>query len=256
MRIGVLGIGHLAAYLIRGAQGAGFSFVLSPRNAAKAADLADRFGCEVAASNQDVVDSCQHLLVCLPAASGLAVLRDLRFRAGQSVLSAMAGAGLDDLRAAVAPAQGLVSMMPGYANAYAAGPSLLYPADPDWHAFLSALGPVHPFDAAEPFETAAVFGAMSGATVFLIRHLADWYVRHGLPPDTARRLVAETLRGNAEVYLQSPEAMAEITAGVTTPGGITEQLVAHLHATGALRAWDDAMDAVLVRMSPGRKPAE
>lgn len=252
MRVGVLGIGHLADYLIRGAQGSGYSFLLSPRNAAKAADLAGRFGCEVAASNQDVVDSCHMVLVCLPAASGLADLRGLQFRAGQTVLSAMAGASVGDLRAAVAPAAGFVSMMPGYANAYSAGPSLLHPGDADWRSFLSVLGPVHEFDDPHPFETAAVFGAMSGATVFLIRHLADWYARHGLDPVTARRLVAETLRGNAEVFLQSPEAMEQIVGGVTTPGGITEQLVGHLRTSGALTAWDEAMDAVLTRMSPGR----
>lgn len=252
MRIGILGTGHLAAYLVRGAQGSGYSFLLSPRGAAIAADLAARFGCEVAASNQEVVDSCQHVLVCLPAATGLGDLRGLRFRAGQSVLSAMAGAGLEDLRTAVAPAEGFVGMMPGYANAYSAGPSLLHPASDDWREFLSALGPVHQIAAPEEYQTAAVFGAMSGATVFLIRHLAEWYARHGLDPATARQLVAETLRGNAEVFLQSPEGMEAISDGVTTPGGITEQLVGHLHRTGALTAWDDALDAVLARMYPGR----
>ena len=85
MKIGILGTGNLAAYLVQGAQQGGHQFVLSPRGAAKAADLAARFGCTVAASNQAVVDACDHILVCLPAAEGLAVLRGLTFRAGQEV---------------------------------------------------------------------------------------------------------------------------------------------------------------------------
>ena len=40
--------------------------------------------------------------------------------------------------------------------------------------------------------------------------------------------------------------------GVTTPGGITEALVATLDARGALAAWDEAMDKVFKRMSPDR----
>jgi pyrroline-5-carboxylate reductase len=143
-------------------------------------------------------------------------------------------------------------MMPGYANAYALGPSLLYPADPFWAGFLGRVGPVHEFDTVEAFDVAAVMGAMSGASVFLMRHLADWYVGRGLDPALARRLVAEVLRGNAEVLLRSDEGLDAITAGVTTKGGITEQLVGILRDRGALSAWDEAMDGVFARMV-GRK---
>lgn len=250
MKIGILGIGHLAAYLVQGAQGAGHDFVLSPRSAGKAADLAARYGCSIAASNQAVVDACDHILVCLPAAEGLAVLRGLTFRAGQELCSAMAGVGLEDLRAAVAPAKAIVSMMPGYANAFSAGPTFLHPPHAGWAGFFAACGPVHEIAAPRDFETAAVFGAMSGASVFFMRHLAQWYEAEGLAPATARRLVAETLRGNAEVLLQSDEPLDAICKGVTTPGGITEQLLADLGRDGALDSWHRAMTRVLHRMAP------
>lgn len=252
MRIGILGVGSLAEYLVRGAQGSGYSFVLSPRSADRATRLAAAYGCEVATSNQAVVDACAMVLACLPAAEGLDILRGLTFRAGQSLCSAMAGARIGDLSAAVAPARAFCAMMPGYANAFSAGPSLLFPPDPAWAAFLGKLGPLHEFDSTEPFETAAVFGAMSGASIFLMRHLARWYESQGLPADTARRLVAETFRGNAEVLLQADASLDAIAKGVTTPGGITEALVATLQGRGALTAWDAAMDKVLQRMAPDR----
>jgi pyrroline-5-carboxylate reductase len=85
-----------------------------------------------------------------------------------------------------------------------------------------------------------------------MRHLARWYQAQGLPADTARRLVAETFRGNAEVLLQADAGLDQIAKGVTTPGGITEALVATLDARGALAAWDEAMDKVFKRMSPDR----
>ena len=253
MKIGVLGVGNLTAYLVQGAQGAGHAFLLSPRNADRAAELAARFGCTVADNNQAVVDACDHVLVCLPAAKGLDILRGLRFRAGQQVCSAMAGAGLDDVRHAVAPADAVVSMMPGYANAFSAGPTLLHPPHPGWAGFFAACGPVHDIAAARDFETAAVFGAMSGASLYFMRHLAGWYQAQGIDPAIARRLVAETLRGNAEVLLQSAATLDAICDGVTTPGGITEQLVADLTGAGALAAWSDGMTAILHRMSPDRK---
>lgn len=243
MRIGILGVGALAEYLIRGAEGV--EFVLSPRSQKRVA----RMGLPVAGSNQDLVDECDAVLVCLPAKAGLAVLAGLRFRAGQSVCSAMAGVGLEALAKAVAPARACVTMMPGYANAYGLGPSILYPQDGFWAGFLARVGPVHGLDTAAEFETAAVFGAMSGASFVYLQRMIGWYVARGLDPGQARLLVAETLRGNAEVLLRSDESLEEIVKGVATPGGITEHLVAGLEARGALSAWDAGMDAVLARMS-------
>ncbi|MFC3183029.1 pyrroline-5-carboxylate reductase dimerization domain-containing protein [Cypionkella sinensis] len=250
MKIGILGVGHLAEYLVRGA--AGVEFVLSPGSGGKADRLAARFGCTVAGSNQAVVDQCDMVLVCLPAATGLAVLQGLQFHAGQSVCSAMAGASWAALSAAVGPAQAFCTMMPGFANAFSVGPSLLYPDDAKWGAFLALLGPVHRFDDARSFETAAVFGAMSGASFYLLRHLMRWYVAQGLEEAAARALVAETFRGNAEVFLRADAGLDAIADGVTTKGGITAQLVGVLEGAGALAAWDAGMDAVLARMVPGR----
>ncbi len=243
MRVGILGVGSLAEYLIRGAEGV--EFVLSPRSANRVA----RLGHQVVGSNQELVNECDEVLVCLPAATGLTVLWGLKFRPGQSVCSAMAGVALDRLRDAVGPANGFCAMMPGHANAYGVGPSLLYPPDPFWAGFLGRVGPVHQIEDATAYEVAAVFGAMSGASVALMQHLAHWYQAKGLEAGLARRLVAETFRGNAEVMLRSEEDLDAIAKGVAPPGGITEQMVASLRERGALSAWDRAMDAVLKRMA-------
>lgn len=254
MKVGILGVGNLASYLVRGAQKGGHAFVLAPRGAENSAELAARFGCEVAKSNQALVDACDHILVCLPAAEGESILRGLTFRKEQVVCSAMATrVRLEDMRASVAPAEVTLSMMPGYANAFSVGPTFLYPKGSVWVDFFADCGPVHEMPDAHSFETAVVFGAMSGASVFFMRHLAAWYEAEGLSPAVARSLVAETLRGNAEVLLQSDESLDAICSGVGTPGGITEQMLSQLGHDGALESWHQAMTGVLHRIAPERK---
>lgn len=247
MRIGILGTGHLAEFLIRGASGT-YAFTVSPRSAERAAALAASHGVTVAESNQAVVDGCDLVLVCLPAAEGVDILRGLRFRAGQSVLSAMAGARLAAVAAAVAPAAAACAMMPGLANAHGVGPCLLHPARHEWEAFLATLGPLHVFGDEAEFVTATSFGALSGATFFWMDALIGWFVANGVEPAVARRLVAETVRGNAEVLLREASTLADIRTGIATPGGITEALVRVLDGRGALGAWDAGMDAVLGRV--------
>lgn len=247
--IGVLGTGSLAEFLIRGAEGAPYRFLLSPRSGERARRLAKTHEAEIAQSNQAVVDAADRILVCLPAAEGPEILKGLRFPPGQSVLSCMAGTGPTALAALVAPAQAAAAMMPGFANAFRAGPSVLCPADAGWQAFLGHLGPVLPFADEAQFTAAAVMGALSGAQVHWMRRLTLWFQAQGLPPDTARNLVASLMRGNAEVLLQAPESLEAIAAGVTTPGGITEALVAGLDEAGALDAWTGGLDAIRDRLS-------
>lgn len=246
--IGILGVGHLAELMVRGLQGSGYRLVLSPRNAEVAVRLADEHGCEVAASNQAVVDAAEGVLVSLPAATGAEELARLTFRPGQPVLSAMAGTGLTRLQALIGPARAAVTMMPGYANAYRVGPSILCPEDGFWHDFLAATGPVTAFDDEAQFTTAATFGGFSGATFGWMAHVIGWFEAQGLPADTARALVAATLRGNAEVLLREDRPLDEIARSVVTRGGISEMLLATLSERGALEAWDAGLDRVLKRI--------
>ena len=75
----------MAAAMVEGLDGQ--DIVLSPRGASVAADLARRFpGVTVAASNQSVVDQCDTVVLSIrPQVAE--VVRALRFRPGQQVLS-------------------------------------------------------------------------------------------------------------------------------------------------------------------------
>ena len=246
--IGILGVGHLAELMVRGLAGSGYRLVLSPRNAGVAARLAAEHGCEVAVSNQAVVDAVEGVFVALPAATGAEELAGLRFRPGQPVLSAMAGTGLARLQSLIGPARGAVTMMPGYANAYGVGPSILCPEDGFWRDFLSKTGPVIAFGDEAQFTTAATFGGFSGATFGWKAHVIGWFEGQGLPPETARRLIAATLRGNAEVLLREERPLDDIARSVVTKGGISEMVLAALADRGALAAWDEGLDRVLKRI--------
>lgn len=249
--VGILGTGGLARMMLRGLQGAPYDFVLSPRGAATAAELAGAFGATVAADNQAVVDRAEAVFVCLPAAGGAAELTRLSFRPGQPVLSAMAGTGLARLQGAIGPARAAIAMMPGYANALGAGPSILFPGDGFWSDFLGHVGPVHVMPDEATYTAAAAFGALSGASFWWMARLAGWFEAKGLEPALARALVAGTLRGNAEVLLREPRPAAEIAASVTTPGGVTLQLLGDLDGRGALDAWAAGLDAILARLRAG-----
>jgi len=56
IRVGIIGVGYLGECLAEGLAATQTPTILSPRNAQRVAGLAERFGCDVAASNQEVVE--------------------------------------------------------------------------------------------------------------------------------------------------------------------------------------------------------
>lgn len=251
--VGIIGTGHLAGFLVEGASRSPTppAFVVSPRNAGRAADLARRHGVAIGRDNQDVVDRCGLVVLAVLPRQAAEVVGALRFRPGQTVLSVMAGISQARIAALAAPATPVVAMMPGHANALGLGPSCLFPDDPVARAFLAMLGPVHALPDADQFAAASVFGAFSGCTFRFMAEAAAWFEGAGLDAATARALVADTLLGNAAVVGRSQEPMAALLTGIATPGGITEQALGVLEAKGALTAWRDAMDSVLARLRDG-----
>jgi pyrroline-5-carboxylate reductase len=245
--LGFIGTGSLASFFVEGLRraGAGDEIMVSPRNAEKAEALRRRFGVTIA-ENQRIADHCDLVVVSVLPRQAEEVLRPLRFRAGQTVLSVMSDVRLARLRDLVSPAEAAVSMMPGSSNAYNVGPSVLHPDNAAARRLLEKLGPVHAYAAEETFLAASVMGAFSGMATLMMGEAMDWFTRHGLEPADARRLVAGILKGNATALLEMPQPMAEVTRGVVTPGGITEAGQKILASGGT---WPEALDAVLQRIS-------
>jgi pyrroline-5-carboxylate reductase len=250
MRTGIIGTGHLAGFLVEGCRrtGAPFSFVVSPRGAQNAATLRERFSVEVASSNQDVVDRSQLVIVCVRPTDAHAVLAPLTFRAGQTVLSLMAGVSHADLKLLADPAMPAVAMMPGHANALGHGPAVLYPVDDVAIGFLSHFGSLHVMDDWPSYAVASVIAGLSGTSMGLMIELIRWYEAAGLEARLARSLVTETIIANAEVLRRSLEQPDALLAGLQTPGGTTEQGLGILRDRGAFDAFREMMDTIARRM--------
>lgn len=244
--IGIIGTGHLAGFLVEGLANTkrDCQFFLSPRNTSKALKLADSFGATIANNNQDVVDRSDLVIISVLPSQANDVVGSLTFEPHHCVLSAMAGVSYDQISELVAPAKAACTMMPGLSNSLGIGPSILHPSMAAAENFLGALGPVHVIDDWDTYQTASTFGGFSGNTFIFMKQIIDWFIAQNLDEETARQLVAETLRGNAEAILQSPLSMEELISSIATSGGITEYGATSLEQHGADKAWKAALNAI------------
>jgi pyrroline-5-carboxylate reductase len=104
---GVLGVGTIAEAIVTGLCGGEATapdIVVSPRGRARSAALAARFrSVWVAPDNQAVIDASDTVLICVRPPQAAEVLRPLRWRRGQSVVSVVAGLPVAALAGCVGP---------------------------------------------------------------------------------------------------------------------------------------------------------
>jgi pyrroline-5-carboxylate reductase len=248
--VGIIGVGHLAGYLVEGIVRASPSteLVLSPRNRMTSGRLAERYGATVAASNQAVVDAADLVVVATRPGDAFSACQRVVFRPGQTVISVAAGLSLRELAPAVAPAR-LARALPISCVALNESPTLLYPDLPEAHLLFAFLGQVHVLSDETQFTAASVLSAFYGWVYALFAETVGWAVRAGVPEQMARSLVLETVRGAADMALARPDAdLAAMLDALATPGGITAQGLEVLQDREALVAWNEALQTVLKRL--------
>jgi pyrroline-5-carboxylate reductase len=125
-RVGVIGVGHLVSHMMPKLVEGNASFLLSERSRGVSARLAARLGLAVSADNQAIVEDSEVVLLAVRPADALGVLKPLRFRAGQTLVSVCAGVPLADLGPAAHPAR-VVLVMPVVAAEFGESATLVYP---------------------------------------------------------------------------------------------------------------------------------
>jgi pyrroline-5-carboxylate reductase len=248
--VGIVGVGHLAGYLVAGWHSArpDLKIVLSPRNADQVARLAARYGATVASDNQAVVDAAGLVVVATRPGDVLAACQSVTWRPDHVVVSVAAGLALAALAAATAPARA-VRAMPLACALIHESPTLLYRDDPDARALFAGLGPVHALPDEDAFTAASALGAWYACLYALFADAAGWAAGAGVPAETARALVLQAARGAAGMALAQPEAdLNSLLATLATRGGITELALGILRRGDGLRAWPASLDAVLLRL--------
>jgi pyrroline-5-carboxylate reductase len=254
VRIGFLGAGKMATALARGWISAG---LLTPGGcrasdpvAAAREAFATETGGTAGASNSDVVEASDVLLLAVKPQNMAEVLADIGPVVGPRhlIVSIAAGVTLGRLAAALGNDRRLVRVMPNTpclvgasASAYALGDAVTPDDIALVERLLNVVGiafrlPEHLLDA-----VTGLSGSGPAFVYAVIEALSDGGVRVGLPREVAAALAAQTVLGAARMVLETGLHTGVLKDQVASPGGTT---IAGLHALerGGLRA--ALMDAV------------
>jgi pyrroline-5-carboxylate reductase len=254
MKVGLIGAGNMARALARGW---GDPVLCSDSGSGRAQTLVDELGGR-RASNVEVAHEAELVVLCHKPYQLKAVAREIADAVGDTpVVSILGGTPAQWVQSAY-PKTVVFRIEPSTPVEVRRGVLLHAEYEPERHGF-AAIDPGLERDVVALFKrvgwiarvpesllgAAAATSAVGPAYLALVAEAwADAGIRHGLKPDLAGRLVAETMAGTAELLAAREWDTLAVRREVTSPGGSTARGLDALERAGLRAAFADAMDAV------------
>jgi len=253
MKLGFLGTGAITSAMVTGlhAAGSGHSILVSPRNPEVAAGLAARFPeVRVAGSNQEVVDESRTVVLAVRPQIAADVIPELRFRAGQHVISVISGFPVARVSALVTPASYVTRAVPLPSAARRRSPTAVYPPDPATIELFSLIGAAFGVESETEFSAVCSTTATMAAWFAFADATAAWLSKQGVPASKARDYIARIYLGMAETAVERQgESFEALAKDHATRGGTNEQFLGHLTAHGVFEQIAAGLDGILRRVT-------
>ena len=263
MRIGFIGTGAMASAIARGAVAAGFSgsdLMFADRHHQAAEDLADELGGVALASNRQVAQQSDLLVLAVKPNVQSEVIREIRetvlFAKGLCVISIAAGRTTDQIISDFGAAIPLVRVMPNVNAQIGQSMSALCPVgttDEQLAAarkLLDSVGQTIVLDE-KYFPVFTAIASSSPAWIFkMIDAMAEAGVNHGLTKADSTRIVAQAFAGSAQLLLDglgNGQVPANLIDRVSSPGGTTIAGLLAAQEAGLSSAIVAAVDAAVER---------
>ncbi|GAA4173556.1 pyrroline-5-carboxylate reductase [Shinella granuli] len=253
-KIGFIGTGAITDAMVRGllADPAAVPHVMVSR---RSADISAKLAADfphvlVSGDNQAIVDGCDTVVLAIRPQIAEEVIRPLKFRDGQNVISVVAATGRPALLDWIGADVHLSQAVPLPFVARRKGVTAIYPPDAGTAALFNVLGNAVECETKAEYDLLAAASALM-ATYFGIMHrTTEWLAENGLPEEKGRAYLAPLFASLSETALLAGKDVAFIKMSheFATKGGLNEQVFRDFEANGGSQAAMLALDRVLARI--------
>lgn len=245
MRIGLIGAGNIARAMARGW---GDPVLCSDSGSGRAAELAAELGGR-STSNREVAEQADLVILCHKPYQLDAVAGELAGHV-KAVASVLGTTSVAMLQSAY-PGVSVFRMMPNTPVevrrgiiCYSPAPDIDPALEREVVAQFKRLGWVATIEERLMETATSVMGVGPAYLALVVEAQVDAAVRHGLKPELAGGLAAETMAGTAELLKRRGHDTLTVRREVTSPGGSTARGLDALERGGLRTAFSEAMDRV------------
>jgi pyrroline-5-carboxylate reductase len=247
MKLGLIGAGNMASALARGV---GEPVLVHDLDTARASALAEELGGEAVASNAELAERADVVVLCHKPAQLEEVARQVEGRAS-AVASILAATHTERIEAAYPdlPVYRFIPNIPAEVHqgvlCYAPGRLAAEGPEEELLALFGRAGAVIRLDEALIEPAMALMSCGPAFMSLVAESFADAGAARGLAAEDARRMTVETMAGTAAWLRRHDYDLEDLRARVATPGGATERGLLRLESEGLRDVCRAAVDAVV-----------
>tara|TARA_B100000795_G_scaffold260727_1_gene236868 strand:- start:249 stop:1016 length:768 start_codon:yes stop_codon:yes gene_type:complete len=254
MNIGFIGTGKIASSVITGICNSKIYFnkiIISKRNKSISLNLSKKFKkVIISKNNQEIVNSCNWIFLAVTPNVGKKVIKDLKFKSDQTIISLISTINLVDLKKAVKVRATIVRAIPLPPISLKKGPVPICPPNKKVKEFFNKIGTtVEVKDEKSSINFWAISGMMA-PFYELLRVMIDWLVKRGVKRDNAQKYITSLFLALSEdAVANSKKNLKDLVKESQTPKGLNEQGVKELNKLGFYKSLEKALNGLHKRLN-------
>ena len=254
MKLGFIGTGKITSSVVTGICSSKISFkkiILSPRNRNIAKKLKRKFRkVSIAKNNQEIVNSCNWIFLAVTPTVGNKIIKNLKFKSGQTIVSFISTMTLPQLKKAIKVKAKIFRAIPLPPISLRKGPVPVFPPNKKVKIFFDKLGTTVEINNEKLSKNFWSTSGMMAPFYELLSTMSNWLVKRGVKRDKAQKYITSLFVALSEdAVVNSNKDLKHLVKESQTPRGLNEQGVKELRKAGFYRATEKTLNSILKRLN-------
>ena len=254
MKLGFIGTGKITSSVVTGICGSKISFkkvILSPRNRSIARNLKRKFKkVVIAKNNQEIINSCNWIFLAVTPNVGEKIIKHLKFKSSQTVISFISTMTLAQLKQAIKVKATIIRAIPLPPISLKKGPVPIFPPNKKVKNFFNKLGTTVEITNEKLSKNFWSTSGMMAPFYELLSTMSNWLVKRGVKRDKAQKYITSLFVALSEdAVVNSKKDLKYLVKDSQTPKGLNEQGVKELRKAGFYKATNKTLSSILKRLN-------
>ena len=254
MILGFIGVGKISSSVITGISHSDIKYkkiIISPRNKNNSKKLIKKFKkIEIAKNNQEVINQSDWIFLAVTPAVGEKIIKDLKFKTKQTVISFISTITLSQLKKAIKVKAKIIRAIPLPPISLKKGPVPICPPNPKVKAFFNNLGTTVEIKNERSSINFWSTSGMMAPFYEVLRVMTDWLVKRGVKRNNAQKYITSLFLALSEdAVVNSKVNLKNLVKESQTPKGLNEQGVKELTKSGFYKSLEKTLNSIHRRLN-------
>jgi pyrroline-5-carboxylate reductase len=254
MKLGFIGTGKIASSVITGICSSKISYkkiLISKRNKVVAQSLVKKFKTvAIVKDNQEIVNSCDWIFLSVTPTVGEKIIKDLKFKSNQTIISFISTITLAQLKKAIKVKAKIIRAIPLPPISLKKGPVPICPPNKKVKEFFNKIGTTIEIKNEKSSINFWSTSGMMAPFYELLRVMTDWLVKRGVKRNNAQKYITSLFLALSEdAVANSKKDLKYLVKESQTPKGLNEQGVKELTKAGFYKSLEKTLNSIHKRLN-------